>query len=196
MLSLIFCTDHISQMAMAQNFLDGNGFSFKYLNVQGEIYYKTHIQWPPLYLLILAFISFITANSLVSSFIIQIAALLLLAIIWKKTFNLFSNLVSDEAYFYFISLLIISTSILNNINTILVFALLLLSLSIYFTFAYLFEDKSKKLNLVLSAFFAASLFWTHYSYFLVAFYPQLFYLSFFIQIRVKLTFTILSNHLF
>lgn len=164
-------TDHISQMAMTQNFMEGHGFSFKFLDTQQQIYYNTHIQWPPLYPLLLSIITLITANTLLSSFIIQIAVLLFLVIIWKKIFNLFKPFISEEAYFYFISLLIISTSILNNINTILVFALLLLSLSIYFTFAYLFLDKSKKLNLFLSALFASLLFWTHYSYFLVAFYP-------------------------
>jgi hypothetical protein len=158
-------------MAMAQNFLDGHGFSFKFLDVQNQIYSKTHIQWPPLYPLIIALITFITANPLVSSFIIQIAAILLLVIIWNNTFNLFKNLVSDEAYFYFISLLMISTSILNNINTILIFALLLLSASIYFIFSYLFINKSGMVNLFLASLFASLLFWTHYSYFLVTFYP-------------------------
>ena len=164
-------TDHISQMAMTQNFMEGHGFSFKLLDDQYQIHYNTHIQWPPLYPLILALISFITANTLLSSFIVQMAVLFFLMIIWKKIFNLLKPLVSEEAYFYFISLLVISTSVLNNINTILVFALLLLSLSVYFTFAYLLIDKSKKLNLILSALFASLLFWTHYSYFLVAFYP-------------------------
>ena len=167
------CTDHVSQMAMAQNFLEGHGFSFKYLDVQNQIYYKTHIQWPPLYPLIIALITLITSNLLVSSFIIQIVVLLLLLIIWKKTFNLIKNLVSDEGYYYFIAFLIVSTSILNNINTILVFALLLLSLSIYFIFAYLFDSKYKKINLFSATLFAVSLFWTHYSYFLVAFYPAI-----------------------
>ncbi|MDP2362824.1 MAG: hypothetical protein Q8M94_03540 [Ignavibacteria bacterium] len=165
------CTDHISQMAMAQNFMDGHGFSFKYLDTQQQIYYKTHIQWPPLYPLLLASITFITANTLLSSLIIQIIVLLLLVFIWKRIFNLFKNFVTEEAYFYFISLLIISTSILNNINTILVLAILILSLSVYFMFAFLLLDKSKKLNLFLSSLFASLLFWTHYSYFLVAFYP-------------------------
>ena len=165
------CTDHISQMAMAHNFMDGNGFSFKFIDAQQQVYYKTHIQWPPLYPFLLALVSFITANTLLSSFIIQIAVLLFLVIIWRKIFNLFKNLVAEEAYFYFISFLIISTSILNNINTILVVALLILSLSIYFLFAYLFLDKSRKLNLFLSSLFASLLFWTHYSYFLTAFYP-------------------------
>ena len=64
-----------------------------------------------------------------------------------------------------------STSIFNIINTIFFVGLLILSLSIYFTFAYLFLDESKKLNLFLSSLFASLLFWTHYSYFLVAFYP-------------------------
>ena len=165
------CTDHISQMAMTHNFMDGNGFSFKFIDAQQQVYYKTHIQWPPLYPFLLALVSLITANTLLSSFIIQIAVLLFLVIIWKKIFNLFKNLVAEETYFYFISFLIISTSILNNINTILVVALLILSLSIYFLFAYLFLDKSRKLNLFLSSFFASMLFWTHYSYFLTAFYP-------------------------
>ena len=158
-------------MAMAQNFMDGNGFSFKYLDAQQQVYYKTHIQWPPYILYYFLLVSFITANTLLSSLIIQIVVLLFLVIIWKKIFNLFNNLVLEEAYFYFISLLIISTSILNNINTILVVALLILSLSIYFLFAYLFLEKSRKLNLFLSSLFASMLFWTHYSYFLVAFYP-------------------------
>lgn len=164
-------TDHLSQMAMAQNFLDGNGFSFKYLNTMAEIYYQTHIQWPPLYTLVLAVITFITSNTLLSSFIIQVAVLILLIFTWKKIFNLFSNFILEEAYFYFIALLIISTSILNNINTILVFALLLLSASLYFTFAYLLSNRSKKSNLLIASFLASLLFWTHYSYFLVAFYP-------------------------
>jgi len=165
------CTDNISQMAMAKNFMDGHGFSFKYFDINNHIYYKTHIQWPPLYPLLLALISFITANTLLSSCIIQTAALLFLVIIWKKIFALLKNLVSEEAYFFFISLLIISTSVLNNINTVLVVALLLLSLSIYYMFAYLLNDKSKKINLFLSTFLASLLFWTHYSYFFVAFYP-------------------------
>ncbi len=151
--------------------MEGNGFSFKYLDAQQQVYYKTHIQWPPLYPLVLSLVSFLTANTLLSSFIIQISVLLFLVIIWKKIFNFFKNIVTEEAYFYFISLLIISTSILNNINTILVVALLILSLSIYFMFAYLFLDKSRKLNLFLSSLFASMLFWTHYSYFLTAFYP-------------------------
>lgn len=165
-------TDHLSQMAMAQNFMDGNGFSFKYLNAEGEIYYTTHIQWPPLYPFLIAMLGFITGNLLLSSFLLQIGVLILLAATWKKTFNLFSSLLTEEAYYYFISFLLISTSILNNINTILLFALLLLSVSMYFTFAYLFKERSK-LNLTLSALFAALLFWTHYSYFFVAFYPAL-----------------------
>lgn len=165
-------TDHLSQMAMAQNFMDGNGFSFKYLNAQGEIYYSTHIQWPLLYPLVIAFFGFITGNLLLSSFIIQIGVLILLVITWRKTFNLFSSFLTEGAYYYFISFLLISTSILNNINTILVIALLLLSVSLYYTFAYLFKERSK-LNLALSALFAALLFWTHYSYFFVSFYPAL-----------------------
>lgn len=163
-------TDHLSQMAMAQSFMDGNGFSFKYLNSNAEVYYETHIQWPPLYPFILALLGFVTSNLLLSSFIIQIAVLLLLVIVWRKIFDLLKNYLTEEAFFYFISLLLISTSILNNINTILVFALLVLSVSLYFTFAYLFKEKSR-LNIILSAFFAALLFWTHYSYFFVAFYP-------------------------
>ncbi len=163
-------TDHLSQMAMAQNFLNGNGFSFQYLNSNAEIYYETHIQWPPLYPLILALLGLITSNLLLSSFIIQTAVLLLLIIVWRKTFALLKDYITEEAYFYFISFLLISTSILNNINTILVFALLLLSVSLYFTFAYLFKEKSR-LNIIFSASFAALLFWTHYSYFFVAFYP-------------------------
>jgi hypothetical protein len=158
-------------MAMAQNFIEGHGFSFKYLNTQGEIYYRTHIQWPPLYPFILALITIITSNALISSLIIQIAVMVLLLFIWKKIFNLFREFMSEDAYFYFIALLIISTSILNNINTVLVFTLLLLSLSIYFIFAYLLQTESKILNFVLSALFASLLFWTHYSYFFVAFYP-------------------------
>lgn len=165
-------TDHLSQMAMAQNFMDGNGFSFKYFNAEGEIYYTTHIQWPPLYPFLIAMLGMITGNLLLSSFILQIFVLVLLVITWRKTFNFFSSLLTEETYFYFISFLLISTSILNNINTILVFAILLLSVSMYFTFAYLFKEKSK-LNLTLSALFAALLFWTHYSYFFVAFYPAL-----------------------
>jgi hypothetical protein len=165
-------TDHLSQMAMAQNFMDGNGFSFKYLNAGGEIYYTTHIQWPPLYPFLIAMLGFVTGNLLLSSFILQIAVLILLVITWRKTFNLFSSFLTDEAYYYFISFLLISTSILNNINTILVFALLLLSVSLYYTFTYPFKERSK-LNLALSALFAALLFWTHYSYFFVAFYPAL-----------------------
>jgi len=165
-------TDHLSQMAMAQNFLDGHGFSFKFIDVHSQIFYKTHIQWPPLYPLLLSAISLITANTLIASLIIQIAVLLFLIIIWKKIFNLLNKFVSEEAYFYFISLLIISTSILNNINTVLVFALLLLSLSLFFTFAYMFDYKSKRTNIIFSALFASLLFWTHYSYFFVAsFYP-------------------------
>lgn len=163
-------TDHLSQMAMAQNFMDGNGFSFKYLNTEGNIYYTTHIQWPPLYPLVMALVSFITSNLLLSSFLIQTAVLILLVIVWRKTFNLFRDFISDESFFYFISFLIISTSILNNINTILVFALLLLSVSLHYTYAYLFNEKSRR-NIILSAIFAALLFWTHYGYFLVAFYP-------------------------
>ena len=163
--------DHILQMAMSQNFIEGHGFSIKYMNPQKEIFYNTHIQWPPLYPFLLALISFITANPLLSSFFIKIVALLFLVILWKRIFNLLIPFVLEEAYFYFISLLIISTSIFNIINTILVVALLILSLSIYFTFAYLLLDESKKLNLFLSSLFASLLFWTHYSYFLVAFYP-------------------------
>lgn len=164
-------TDHLSQMAMAQNFMAGHGFSFKYLDSGLKIFYSTHIQWPPFYPLLLALLSFITSNTLFSSFIIQIAVLLSMVFIWKKIFNLFENLVSEQAYYYFITLLIISTSVLNNINTVLVFSLLLLSLSLYFTFAFIFNNKSKKINLFLSSLFAALLFWTHYSYFFVAFYP-------------------------
>ena len=164
-------TDHLSQMATAQNFMAGHGFSFKYLDSSLNIFYSTHIQWPPLYPLLIALITFVTANTLLSSFIIQIVALLAMVFIWKRIFNLFENLVSEEAYFYFITLLIISTSVLNNINTILVFSLLLLSLSLYFTFAFIFNNKSKKINLFLSSLFAALLFWTHYSFFFVAFYP-------------------------
>jgi len=175
-------TDHLSQMAMAQNFMEGHGFSFKYLNDQAEVFYSTHIQWPPLYPFLLALVSFITANTLLSSFIIQISVLLFILIIWKKIFKLFEPLIPKEAYFYFTSLLIISTSILNNINTILVFAILLLSISLYFTFAYLFLDKTKKLNLTLSVFFASLLFWTHYSYFFVAFYPAVvFFIIFYLR---------------
>jgi len=166
-------TDHLSQMAMAQNFLDGNGFSFKFIDVHSQIFFRTHIQWPPLYPLLLSVIYLITVNMLIASLIIQIAVLLFLIIIWKKIFNLFNNLVSEEAYFYFISLVIISTSVLNNINTVLIFALLLLSLSLFFTFVYLFDNKSKKINLFFSASFAALLFWTHYSYFFVAFFPAI-----------------------
>ena len=164
-------SDNIAQIAMAQNFMEGHGFSSKYLDSQKEIYYSTNIQSPPLYPFLLALISFMTANPLLSSFIIQIAVLLFLVIIWQKIFALFKNLVSEEAYFYFISLIIISTSIFNIINTILIVALLILSFSIYFTFAYLIIDESKKSNLFLSSLFASLLFWTHYSYFFVAFYP-------------------------
>ncbi len=171
-------TDHLSQIAMAQNFIEGHGFSFKYLDAKGEIYYSTHIQWPPLYPFLVAILGFITGNLLLSSFLIQIGVLLLLVIIWKKTFNLFSSLLNEEAYYYFISFLLISTSILNNINTILVFALLVLSASLYYTFAYLFKDKSK-VNIIFSALFAALLFWTHYSFFFVAFYPALVMLIFY-----------------
>jgi hypothetical protein len=92
-------TDHLSQMAMAQNFMDGNGFSFKYLNAQGEIYYTTHIQWPPLYPFLIALLGFVTGNLLLSSFILQIAVLILLVITWRKTFNLFSSFLTEEAYF-------------------------------------------------------------------------------------------------
>ncbi len=164
-------SDNLAQIATAQNFMEGHGFSFKYLDSQKEFYYKTDIQYPPLYSFLLALITFITSNPLLSSFIIQIAVLLLLTIVWKKIFNLLKAIVFEEAYIYFISMLIMSTSIFNIINTILFVSLLLLSLSIYFIFAYLFLDKSKKLNLFLSTFFASLLFWTHYSYFLVAFYP-------------------------
>lgn len=165
------CTDHISQMAMAQNFIEGHGFSFKYLNSQTEIYYKTHIQWPPLYPLVLALISIVTSNMLFSSLIIQIVVLVLLVFTWKKVFDLFADLISEDAYFFFIALLMVSTSILNNINTILVFAILILSISNYFLFAFLLKNKQKKSDLFLSSFFASLLFWTHYSYFFVAFYP-------------------------
>jgi hypothetical protein len=166
-------TDHLSQMAMTQNFMVGHGISFKYIDTDLNIYYKAHIQWPPLYPLILALLTFITSSALVSSLIIQISVLLLLIIIWKKIFNLFNNLVSEEAYFYFIILIIISTSVLNNINTILVVSLLILSLSLYFLFAYLFNESSKKINIFLSSLFASLLFWTHYSYFFVAFFPAI-----------------------
>ncbi len=171
-------------MAMAQSFMDGNGFSFKYLNSQAEIYYETHIQWPPLYPLVLALVSFITSNLLLSSFIIQTVVLILLVVAWRKTFFLLRNYVSEEAFFYFMSLLLISTSILNNINTILVFALLLISVSLYFTFAYMFKEKSR-MNIILSAIFAALLFWTHYSYFFAAFYPAAVMLLLFIMKKDK-----------
>ena len=163
-------TDHILHMAMAQNFMNGNGFSLKYLNPNNEIYYTTTIASPPLYPFFLGITNYITSNTLLSSFLIQIIVIFFFVFIWKKILNLFSELISEFAFFYFIALLIISTSILNNINTILVFALMLLSVSLYYIFAYLFKERSK-LNLTLSALFAALLFWTHYSYFLVAFYP-------------------------
>lgn len=166
-------SDHLLQMAMAQNFMGGEGFSLKYLNSVNEIYYTTNIQSPPVYPFFLALVTFITSNTLFSSFIIQVAALILLIFIWKKIFNLFKNFILEEAYFYFIALLIISASIINNINTILVFTLLLLSASIYFTFAYLLSNDSKKSILFLASFFASLLFWTHYSYFLVAFFPAI-----------------------
>jgi len=180
-------------MAMAQHFLEGNGFSFKYLNSDLNIYYSTHIQWPPLYPFILALISFITTNSLLSSFIIQIAVLVSLVLIWKRIFTLFNNLISEEAFFYFISLLIISTSIINNINTILVFSLLLLSLSLLFTFSYLLI-KGSNFNLFLSSFFASLLFWTHYSYFFVAFYPAIvFGIIFYLNKEKKYLFAALTS---
>ncbi|HCY74456.1 MAG TPA: hypothetical protein DHV28_00915 [Ignavibacteriales bacterium] len=186
-------TDHLSQMAMAQHFLEGNGFSFKYLSSDLNIFYSTHIQWPPLYPFILALISFVTGNTLLSSFIIQIAVLVSLMFIWNKIFILFNNLISEKAYFYFISLLIISTSIINNINTILVFSLLLLSLSLYFTFSYLF-DKESKIALIFSSFFAGLLFWTHYSYFFVAFYPAVvFGVIFYLRKEKKYLFTALAS---
>ena len=40
-------SDNIAQIALAQNFMDGHGFSFKYLDAQKEIYYKTDIRYPP-----------------------------------------------------------------------------------------------------------------------------------------------------
>ena len=97
--------------------------------------------------------------------------MLLLIIIWKKIFNLFNKLVSAEAYFYFISLLIISTSVLNNINTILVVSLLILSLSLYFMFAYLFNDNSKKINIVLILSFCIFVVLDPLQLFLCGFFP-------------------------
>ncbi len=180
-----FTTDHLSQMATAQNFMAGHGFSFKYINSNLNVFYKTHIQWPPLYPFIISLITFITANTLISSLIVQIVSLLAMVLIWKRIFDVFKNLVSEEAYYYFVSLLIISTAILNNINTILVFSLLLLSISLYFTFISIFNEKSKKINLFLSALFAALLFWTHYSFFFVAFYPAVVFLIIFYFNRDK-----------
>lgn len=186
-------TDHLSQMAMSQHFLEGNGFSFKYVDSDLNVFYSTHIQWPPLYPFILALISFVITNLLLSSFIIQIAVLVSLVVIWKKIFTLFNNFISEEAFFYFISLLIISTSIINNINTILVFSLLLLSLSLFFIFSYLLDNGSK-FALFLSSFFASLLFWTHYSYFFVAFYPAIvFGVVFYLQKEKKYLFAALIS---
>jgi hypothetical protein len=175
-------SDNIFQMAIAQNFMDGHGFSFKYINAQSEIYYSTDIKYPPLYPFILAVISFITGNPLLSSIIIQTFVLFLLVFFWRRIFFLFEPFINVEAYFYFISLIIMSTSIFNVINTILFVSLLLMSISIYCLFRYLLITESKKVNLILSSLFASLLFWTHYSNFFVAFYPAIvlfivFYLS-------------------
>ena len=177
-------TDHLSQMAMTQNFMEGHGFSFKYLDAGLDIYYTAHIQWPPLYPLVLALVTFIISNTLVSSLILQISVLLFFLIIWRRIFDLFQSLISNEAFFYFISLLIISTSVLNNINTILIFSLLILSVSLYFIFMYLFSRQSD-LSLFLSSLFASLLFWTHYSYFFVAFFPSVVLLIVFISVKDK-----------
>lgn len=175
-------SDNIAQIATAQNFMEGHGFSFKYVNSELKTYYKTDIQYPPLYSFLLALITFITGNPLISSLIIQIAVILLLVVIWKKIFNLLKPFISDEAYYYFISLLLVSTSIFNVINTLLFVALLLFTFSVYFILSYLLNNDSKKLNLFFSSFFSSLLFWTHYSNFFVAFYPSLlFFIIFYIS---------------
>ena len=115
-----FCTDHISQMAMAKNFMEGNGLSFKYLSHDENLsfVYKTHIQWPPLYPFVLAVVSFITGNLLLSSFIIALLSIILMIYSWIKIFKQLNNYFEENAAIIFLSLTIISTGIFNNLNTI------------------------------------------------------------------------------
>lgn len=182
-------SDNIAHMAIAQNFMEGHGFSYKYISSEKEIYYKTDIMSPPLYPFFLALITFITKDPLMSSFIVQILSLLLMAFTWEKIFNLFKPYISDDGYFYFISLLFVSTSIFNVINTILILALLFLTISLYFTFRFILLEKSKRINIIISSIFSSLLFWIHYSYFFVAFYPTIVLLIIYYLKRSKIPFT-------
>lgn len=167
-------SDNIAQIATAQNFMEGHGLSFKYINAELETYYKTDIQYPPLYPFLLALITFLTGDPLISSLLIQISVLIALVIIWRRIFDLLKHIISEEGYIYFITLLLISTSIFNVINTLIFVSLLLFSISIYFMISYLLKGDTKKVNIYISSIFAALLFWTHYSNFFLAFYPAVF----------------------
>lgn len=166
------CTDHVTQMALAENFMNGNGVSLAYVSEDdiSKAVYKTNIQWPPAYIVVLSLLTFLTKDFLLSSFIIRNFSLLLLLIIMYKIFSFFKDIVQDNYLLILFSFVLITTSIYNNINTILVLPLVLTFLSFFLFLKYYFSEGKYIQSLLIASIISSLNFWFHYSYFILTFY--------------------------
>jgi len=181
-----FCTDHITQMATANNLAKGHGISLAYAETSNLslTIYKTHIQWPPLYSLILTGLYFITGNHLISSFLLRIAVCIMLVIFWNKIVKSFIPSISATNRFLLLSLITISTSVFNSLNTILVLPLILFTISFYYSLVFV-SNGNKVRYLLFASFFSGLMVWSHYSLILPAFYLPFTFFLFFVLKRIR-----------
>jgi hypothetical protein len=163
-------TDHITQMAVANNFVSGHGISLAFADTSNPetTIYKTHIQWPPLYPVILGGLYIVTGNHLISTFIFRIAACLILVYLWNRIIKSFIPTISAPNRFLLLSLITISTSVFNSLNTILILPLIFFAISFYFSFVFISKTNNLK-SLILASFFSGLMVWSHYSFILPSF---------------------------
>lgn len=182
-----FCTDHVSQMALAKSFMEGNGVSLPYV-ADGDISkinYKIQILWPPLYMILLGLITYITNNMLISSFIIKVVCLALISLYLFKLVLEYDDILETNTKFILASFVIISTSIFNNLNTILIPPLTILLIAIYYFLKFIDSPSKSNIKLLFISLFTSLILWFHYTYILIIYFIPVYLSLTFFKSRAK-----------
>lgn len=181
------CTDHVTQMALAENFMNGNGISLAYVSEDdiSKTNYKPQILWPPLYIIILGILSSLTHNALFSSFIIRVIVVLTIALFLFKLISNYKDFLSLTNKLFLIAFIIISTSIFNNINTILYIPLVIFFICIYYFLQYINSNSKNYIRLVLISLFLSVCFWFHYLYMITVYFITFYFLYNFLVLKKK-----------
>ncbi len=176
------CSDNILYMATARSFMNGNGVSIPYVNYDdiSKITYKTSIESPPAYSVILSLITIITKNFLLSDFIIRIIFIFITFYYCYKILMLYNEIISIRGIIFAVSFIIISSSILNNINTILIPPLSITSASLYY-FIRLYNSNLRIKEIIFISLLVSMNVWFHYTYILVPFFIPLVFIRDYIK---------------